>query len=205
LKGGRVLRLAEWGAGAPTGPRLVHDAVVLRPPLFEDCGAWIALRLASRAHLAPWEPAWPTDELSEKSFRLRLRFNWRTLRRGTALPLLVFRTQDGALVGGASLSNIRHGASRSATIGYWIGESHLRKGYGRSAVAAVVAHAFGPMALNRIEAACLPENAASRTLLHRCGFKEEGLARSFLRINGAWRDHVIYAATAADFTDRPSG
>lgn len=193
-----MIGLAGWTRMPPREPRLIYDPVLLRPPLLKDCAAWIGLREKSRQHLTPFEPDWPVDELTERSFRLRLRFNWRTLRGGSALPLLVFRRADGVLLGGASLSNIRLGASRSAALGYWIGEPHLRKGYGRAAVNAVLRHAFDAMRLNRVEAACLPENAASRALLKACGFKEEGVARGLLRINGAWRDHIICAALADD-------
>jgi ribosomal-protein-alanine N-acetyltransferase len=66
------------------------------------------------------------------------------------------------------------------------------------AIAGVVHHAFGRLDLSRIEAACLPENAASRGLLEKCGFKYEGVAQSYLQINGRWRSHVLYAALRAD-------
>ena len=68
----------------------------------------------------------------------------------------------------------------------------------REAIGAVVGHAFGPMDLSRIEAACLPENVASRGALESCGFKYEGVAQSYLQINGRWRNHVLYSILRAD-------
>ena len=62
----------------------------------------------------------------------------------------------------------------------------------REALAAVVAHAFGPMDLSRLEAACLPENAASRGVLEKSGFRREGYARAYLKINGEWADHLLF-------------
>jgi len=197
----------EFGGRPPHTPVLVHDPVLLRPPQIEDCDAWVELRKASRVHLTAWEPAWREDEVTAAAFRSRLASNWRELRRGSGLPLFVFHRADERLIGGASLSNIRYGPSRSATLGYWIGAPHLRKGYARAALTALQDHGFGKLRLNRIEAACQPGNTASRRLLAACGFREEGLARSFLRINGAWRDHALFAKTAADhgrFVEHPA-
>ena len=84
------------------------------------------------------------------------------------------------------------------TLGYWVGAPFARQGYMREALAAVVAHAFGPMDLSRLEAACLPENAASRGVLEKSGFKYEGVAQSYLQINGRWRNHVLYANLRGD-------
>ena len=74
-----------------------------------------------------------------------------------------------------------------------IGQRFARQGYMRETILAVVHHAFTVMDLSRIEAACLPENAASRGVLEKTGFKYEGVAQSYLQINGRWRNHVLYA------------
>ena len=108
------------------------------------------------------------------------------------------RDSDAAVLGAITLDNIRRGPAMSATVGYWIGQPHARRGYMREALEAVRAHVFGPLDLSRLEAACLPENAASRGLLERCGFKYEGVAQSYLQIAGRWRTHVLYAALRDD-------
>jgi ribosomal-protein-alanine N-acetyltransferase len=61
-----------------------------------------------------------------------------------------------------------------------------------------VRHAFGPLDLSRVQAACLPENAASRRVLERSDFRYEGVAKSYLQIAGKWRTHVIYACLRED-------
>jgi len=68
----------------------------------------------------------------------------------------------------------------------------------REAIRAVEHHAFHKMDLSRIEAACLPENLASRGVLETCGFKYEGVAQAYLQINGRWRNHVLYANLRGD-------
>lgn len=179
-------------------PILVNDPVILRAAQLADHAAWAALRTESRDHLIRWEDDWAPAHLSLSAFRRRLRLLDRQARRGAGLSLLVFRRRDERLVGGATLSNIRYGPSQSAVLGYWIGAGHLRRGYGRAAVRAMLDHGFSALGLNRIEAACQPENVASQSLLISCGFRFEGVAREYLRINQIWRDHEIYAATARE-------
>lgn len=179
-------------------PFLEHDRFFLRAPELQDYDEWAALREASRAHLTEWEPDWTDDDVSLEAFRRKLKSQERQRMAGQAMPLLVFDTFNGQLMGGVNLTNIRFFASCSASIGYWIGAPFLRCGNGLGAVTAVVAYAFGTLGLNRIEAACQPGNQPSRKLLEKAGFGLEGLARDYLFINGAWRDHSIYAIVASD-------
>lgn len=184
-------------------PVLVRDPVYLRTAKLSDHSEWMALREMSREHLIAWEEDWAPHDLSLSAFKQRLAAQAKDARRGGGLSLLIFRRQDRVLVGGATLSNIRYGASRSGILGYWIGAPYARRGYGSVAVRAVIDHAFEAINLHRIVAACQPENAASQNLLERCGFRKEGLARGYLKINGEWRDHLIYSLIAADHS-KPS-
>jgi ribosomal-protein-alanine N-acetyltransferase len=102
------------------------------------------------------------------------------------------------LLGAITLDNIRRGPAQAGTLGYWIGERHARQGYMRETIEAVVHYAFRTLDLSRVEAACLPENAASRGVLEKTGFKYEGVAQSYLQINGRWRNHVLYANLRSD-------
>lgn len=178
-------------------PRLVTDRMVLRLPAHGDFGAWTALRHESRAFLTPWEPVWHHDHLTRKSFTNRVYWAQRANRGQTSLPLFMVR-HDGVLVGAITLDNIRRGPAQTGTLGYWIGAPFARQGYMAEAIGAVVAHAFGAMDLSRIEAACLPENVASRGVLEKSGFKYEGVAQSYLQIHGRWRNHVLYSILRGD-------
>jgi ribosomal-protein-alanine N-acetyltransferase len=97
------------------------------------------------------------------------------------------------LLGAITLDNIRRGPAQAGTTGYWIGQPFARQGYMREAIDAVVHYAFNALDLSRIEAGCLPENTPSRRLLEQCGYKYEGVAQSYLQIDGRWRNHVLYA------------
>jgi ribosomal-protein-alanine N-acetyltransferase len=178
--------------------RIETERLTLRPPVQSDFRHWAELREDSRNFLVPWEPAWAADHLTRKAFSNRVYWAQRSVAGGTALPLFLIRRPDQALVGALTLDNIRRGPAQAGTLGYWTGQSHARQGYMREAVAAVVHHAFTRMDISRIEAACLPENAASRALLESCGFKYEGVAQAYLQIGGRWRAHVLYAALRSD-------
>ncbi len=177
---------------------IVSERMRLRPPAHTDFPAWVALRRDSADFLQPWEPTWATDHLSRRGFTNRIQWATRSIEQGTALPLFLFQAKGDELLGAITLDNIRRGPAQAATLGYWIGARFARKGYMREAIRAVVHHAFVSMDLSRIEAACLPENTASRGVLESTGFKYEGVAQSYLQINGRWRNHVLYANLRSD-------
>jgi len=178
--------------------RIETDRLTLRLPRHADFRSWCALRSASRDFLAPWEPAWASDNLSRKAFTNRVYWAHRAISQGSAVPLFIHLREGEVLLGAITLDNIRRGPAQAGTLGYWIGENHARQGYMRETIEAVVHYAFRSLDLSRIEAACLPENAASRGVLEKSGFKYEGVAQSYLQINGRWRNHVLYANLRSD-------
>ncbi|MHA1153238.1 MAG: GNAT family N-acetyltransferase [Alphaproteobacteria bacterium] len=188
--------------GLDRGLRLQRDRVYLRYPVQRDWREWSALRADSQAFLLPWEPTWAHDALSRGAFRRRLKMYRTELRQGVTHSFLIFRSADDALLGGITLSNLRRGVAQTATLGYWIGAAHARQGYVTEALWAVLEFAFRRLGLHRVEAACLPNNEASRRLLLKCGFQEEGYAREYLRINGSWQDHQLFATLRGDFSAR---
>ncbi|MCV6595789.1 MAG: GNAT family N-acetyltransferase [Mangrovicoccus sp.] len=178
--------------------QLVTERMVLRPPQHSDFPHWSTLRRESAGFLQPWEPNWAGDHLSRKAFTNRVYWAQRSIASGSAMPLLLTRASDGVLLGAITLDNIRRGPAQAGTLGYWVGADHARQGYMREAIEALTHHAFSALDLSRIEAACLPENAASRGVLEKSGFKYEGVAQSYLQINGRWRNHVLYANLRLD-------
>jgi len=178
--------------------RIETERLTLRLPEHGDFRPWAELRDKSRDFLVPWEPTWAADHLSRRAFTNRVYWSARAEGAGTALPLFLIRRADAALIGGITLDNIRRGPAQAGTLGYWVGADHARKGYMREAIDALVHYGFTALDLSRVEAACLPENAASRGVLEACGFKYEGVAQSYLQIAGRWRNHVLYANLRPD-------
>ena len=176
--------------------------VWLRPPLVGDYGPWAELRALSRAHLVPWEPAWPRDDLSKSAYRRRVRHYQREARDDLGYAFLLFEAEHDQLVGGVTLSNVRRGVTQSAMLGYWLGLPFVGKGYMTAGVRAALQHAFETLRLHRVEAAAQPSNRRSVGVLQRTGFTEEGLARRYLKINGIWQDHLLFAILAEDWVMR---
>lgn len=174
------------------------EGLYMRYSEMRDYEEWAALREQSRAFLTPWEPLWPPDDLTRASFRYRVRRHMEEAARDEAYTFFVYREEDDTLLGGLSLGHVRRGVSQSATLGYWMGAPHAGKGYMTRAVRAIANYAFDRQGLHRVEAACLPTNEPSRRLLERVGFKYEGYARSYLNINGQWRDHLLFALVDFD-------
>lgn len=192
------MALFRIGAANEVANFIRGDGVYLRPGEMRDQAEWAALREASRAFLTPWEPIWPADDLTRSAFRRRLKRHAEEIERDEAYPFLIFRETDDVLLGGLTLGQVRRGVAQASTLGYWMGQRYSGKGYMSRAVRATVTFAFATLRLHRIEAACLPHNDASVQLLERIGFKREGYARSYLRINGIWQDHVLYALLETD-------
>jgi ribosomal-protein-alanine N-acetyltransferase len=192
------MALFRFGPAHDSATFVRGDGVFLRPAEMDDFRAWAALREHSRAFLSPWEPIWPADDLTRGAFRRRIKRHAEEMARDEAFPFLVFRTRDTLLVGGLTIGQIRRGVAQAATVGYWTGVDYAGQGYMSRALRAAVAYAFSTLRLHRVEAACLPTNTASIRLLESAGFRREGLARSYLRINGRWQDHFLFAVLEND-------
>jgi [ribosomal protein S5]-alanine N-acetyltransferase len=179
-------------------PSVEGDGVVLRVPQMGDYEEWAALREASRDFLVPWEPTWPADDLTRGAFRRRLKRYAEDVRTDQSYAFFVFSREDSALVGGLTVANVRRGVAQAGSVGYWMGQSFIRRGYMTGAVKAVLPFCFATLRLHRVEAACIPTNEASIRLLERCGFGREGYAREYLCINGIWQDHLLFARLRND-------
>jgi ribosomal-protein-alanine N-acetyltransferase len=185
------MALLDW-ITPESGLRLDGAGVVLRAPRFRDFDAWAELRLRSQAFLQPWEPAWPHDDLERGAFRRRLAIYSREIDAGTAYPFFIFDAPQERLTGAITLSNIRRGVAQTATVGYWIGEPFAGQGRMSAALRTLTDFAFRGLGLHRLEAACVPDNEPSRRVLLKSGFLHEGTARAYLKINGVWRDHLLF-------------
>ena len=119
-------------------------------------------------------------------------------RSGRMLPYVI--ELDGHFCGQLTIGNVTHGALRSAWIGYWVPRSATGGGVATAALALGLDHCFGPVMLHRVEATVRPENAASRAVLAKVGFRQEGLLQRYLEVDKAWRDHLLMAITVEEVT-----
>ena len=179
--------------------KLTGERVFLRPPKRRDALKWQKLRMSSKSFLVPWEPSWDASSCTRRAYLRYFKNSNYLANMDRAYSFLIFKTDDKTLLGGINVGNVRRGVAQSASLGYWIGEKHSRNGYMKEALKLLIPSLFVDLRLNRIEAATLEENIASKNLLKKIGFKKEGVLRKYLKINGAWRDHILYGLLENDF------
>ena len=179
--------------------KLTGERVFLRPPKRRDALKWQKLRMSSKSFLVPWEPSWDASSCTRRAYLRYFKNSNYLANMDRAYSFLIFKTDDKTLLGGINIGNVRRGVSQSASLGYWIGEKYSRNGYMKEALKLLIPSLFVDLRLNRIEAATLEENIASKNLLKKIGFKKEGVLRKYLKINGTWRDHILYGLLENDF------
>ncbi|MBF4617552.1 GNAT family N-acetyltransferase [Clavibacter sp. VKM Ac-2873] len=171
------------------------DRIRLLTP--DDAPALSALRLRSRAHLAPWEPIRQPDHDTPAGQRADVEAALAQHALGQGLPLAIL-DDEGSVAGRLNLNGIVRGAFESCSAGYWLAADRTGRGLATEAVRAAVALAFGDLGLHRVEAGTLLGNRASQAVLARAGFTRYGLAPRYLRIAGEWQDHVLFQRLADD-------
>jgi ribosomal-protein-alanine N-acetyltransferase len=182
-----------------TEPHLLGEPVELRPVRVSDARTWREIRVRNAPWLRPWEPTNPETPLYRSSlgpYIAMVRAMRREARQGQAVPWVV--TYGGEFVGQLTVGSITWGSARSGQVGYWIDEAYAGRAIIPTVLAMAVDHCFGVIGLHRLEASIRPENHASRRVVEKLGFREEGVRVRQLHINGAWRDHVCYALTAEE-------
>jgi ribosomal-protein-alanine N-acetyltransferase len=195
---GFVGRMRGWPVTLAE-PGLLATAVGLRPIRVKDATAWRDARVRNASWLRPWEPTNPETPLYRTTlgpYVAMARTMRREARQGLTLPWVV--TYDGRFAGQLTVGGIVWGSARSAQVGYWIDEAYAGHGITPTALAMAIDHCFFGVGLHRVEATIRPENQASRRVVEKLGFREEGVRRRSLHIDGAWRDHVCYALTVED-------
>jgi ribosomal-protein-alanine N-acetyltransferase len=177
---------------------LTHGPLQLRPLRLRDASDWRLTRLSNRTWLERWEATTPgvmTDD-SSRGYVEAIRSLRREARLGLCFPLVLM--VDDRFAGQVTVGAITRGSANSAYLGYWIVERLAGRGIMPTALALVVDHCFGPAGLHRLEANIRPENAASRRVVEKLGFRLEGTRERYIHIAGAWRDHLSYALTAEE-------
>ncbi len=179
--------------------------IELRETSEQDAPAFLDLVLRNREFLAPFEPRRPDEWFTPEAIRAELERSVRDRRSDWGFAFGIWERESGALVGRVVLSNVVRGAWQSATLGYFVGQRFNGRGYATWAVREALAFAFGQADLHRVQAAVLPRNAPSTRVLEKNGFRYEGLARRYLKIDGRWEDHHVYAMTREEWNSLRSG
>jgi ribosomal-protein-alanine N-acetyltransferase len=177
--------------------RLGHGDVTLRALSRFDYSALNELLTLDRDWLEPWEATTP-------GLRRALDVKWliRALisqsKDGSGLAFVI--EHRGKVVGQLNVANILHGSVSSGTIGYWIAKDSAGQGITPVAVALAIDYLFSELGLHRVEIDIRPENLASLRVVQKLGLRQEGTKLRYIHIDGAWRDHHIFAITQEELS-----
>jgi ribosomal-protein-alanine N-acetyltransferase len=182
--------------------RLEDAPTAIRPTAPEDAREQLRLRLANREHTGPWDPVRDESFYTEAGQRLELDLDQRSWAAGSAYAFGILDLEAGErLIGRVALSNVVRGPWQNATLGYWIDKDSLGRGHAPRAVRLVLRFAFEHAGLHRVQPAIIPRNHRSVRVAEKVGFRLEGRALRYLKINGVWEDHDVYALTAEDWEE----
>jgi [ribosomal protein S5]-alanine N-acetyltransferase len=180
--------------------RLEEPLTAIRPTEPSDAREQLALRVANREHTGPWDPVRDESFYTEAGQRLELDLDQRSWASGTAFAFAVLDISAGdRLIGRVALSNVARGPWQNATLGYWIDKDALGRGHATRAVRLACRFAFEHAGLHRVQPAIIPRNTRSVRVAEKVGFRLEGRALRYLKINGVWEDHDVYALTVEDW------
>jgi len=178
--------------------------VTLRPLTVADFTQWHEVRTRCEPWLVKWEPSRPAgapdviDSRAGFAARCRARDRERQLGAGFGFGVFV----GPRFCGEVNINSVQRGPFQNAYVGYWIDEACAGQGLVPEAVVVVCRHAFEDLGLHRLQIAIIPRNTASRRVMEKLEFRDEGVALRYLEINGAWEDHVRYAVTTEEWDDR---
>ena len=185
----------------PGWPATLHYGdVTLRPLRFRDARAWRAVRRRNAGWLQPWEATVPPGGTERPAtFRSLVARMHRHARQGLGMPFAI--EVDGRFAGQVTVNNIVRGSAQFASVGYWLDPAYAGRGVMPRAVAMVIDHCFFTAGLHRVEIAIRPENSNSLRVVEKLEIREIGYAPKYLHIDGAWRDHRLYALTKEEVPD----
>ncbi|MGO9197576.1 MAG: GNAT family N-acetyltransferase [Acidimicrobiales bacterium] len=182
---------------------LLGRRVRLRPLQESDFEAWYEIRTRCRDWLLPWEPRaagapYPVED--HPNFLARASMRERERQLGTGYGFGIFA--GGRFVGEINISSIQRGPFQNAYLGYWMDQLQAGRGYVPEACVVLFRFAFEELGLHRLQISIIPRNRPSRRVAQKLWLRGEGIALRYLEIDGRWEDHVRYAITAEEWSER---
>lgn len=177
------------------------NGISLRLLTTDDTQAYLDLIQVTRFPYQAVEPLRDDEFYTLDAQTRRIQDRLKAAEEGTGYQFGIYTIKDDLLIGQISLNNVSYGVANYADMGYFIHPDYQGGGRMTAAVKLAVAYAFRALKLNRVQAAILPTNAGSQRVLEKNGFQAEGIARKYLKINGSYQDHRIYAVLAEDLSE----
>ena len=172
---------------------LKSNKLLIRNLNLEDNKELLDYYVRNKKHFEKYEPKRDIQFYTEEVQKNILIDSYRQFMNGASIDFGIFI--DDKLIGKIKLSNIVYGIFKNGILGYSIDENYQGKGLMKEAVKMVLQYAFNEVELHRIEASALVDNERSKGVLLECGFKELGINKQYLFINGKWQDHITFYIT----------
>ena len=172
-------------------PRLCTERLVCRLLEPHEATLMCSFRRENKTHLEKWEPLRKPAFFTESFWQAQLRVQLRDFREGVSTNFCILDRDEVSIVGVCNYTNIVRGTFQSCQLGYAVSKRHEGQGLMEEALRQTNDFVFSELGLHRIMAAYLPHNHRSGSLLSKLGFKKEGFAEKYLKINGVWEDHVL--------------
>ena len=172
-------------------PRLCTERLICRLLEPHEAPLMCTFRRENKAHLEKWEPLRKPAFFTESFWQAQLRVQLRDFREGVSTNFCILDRDEVSIVGVCNYTNIVRGTFQSCQLGYAVSKRHEGQGLMEEALLQTNDFIFSELGLHRIMAAYLPHNHRSGSLLSKLGFKKEGFAERYLKINGVWEDHVL--------------
>jgi [ribosomal protein S5]-alanine N-acetyltransferase len=182
-----------------TRPQLEGQEIYLRLLDKRDAPALLRVYSLNRHFLTPWEPTRDTDFYTLAGQERMIGYLEEAARQDEAYSFGIFHRATRTLIGRITLSSVQRGIALSANLGYFLAEQYNGRGYTTDAVRLVLRFAFEVLGLHRVQAATLLHNIGSQRVLAKAGFRQEGLALRYLKINDEWSDHYLFGITVEEF------
>ena len=198
FKGKRLKKIAYAFRGYFPHNYIESDRIIIRHPRRRDWKSWVNLRKESYKFLCKWEPYWDIEHCNRSNYMKQLRLQRSKAVYDQAYSFLCFKNDNKELIGGINISNIQRSVMQTCNIGYWLGESHIKKGYMEESMRSIIPYIFKNLKIHRIQAFTLDNNTSSRNLLEKLNFKNEGVLRKAMKINNVWEDHLLFALLNSD-------
>ena len=178
--------------------RLDGELVAIRAFSSRDADELTELRVRNREFLTPWEPTRTSAFFTRAGQRAEIERDRHEWLADRTYAFAIVERDGGAMRGRIALANVVRGAWENATMGYFVDVAAGSRGYASEAVSLALRFAFGSCRLHRVQAAVMPHNVRSKRVLEKNGFRHEGFSPRYLRLDGAWRDHDLFALTVED-------
>lgn len=156
-----------------------------------DAEELLRYQIENRQHLQPWEPLRTDEFYTFRTIEKRIENIVQQMSEENSLHLLIRSPENEAVIGECNFTNIVRGCFQACHLGFSIAANAQGKGLMYEALERSIEYIFGAYGLHRVMANYRPENVRSAQLVQRLGFRIEGAARAYLKINGSWADHVL--------------